>query len=132
MDVREDTDLLLNFNSLALTEKFLSQGAFLAYGSSPVEKGDKSTLAHANDTYWPVILAWVHFSEGGTQQSADAVVRCVRAADGKDGSNPKDPGEEGGGVEKGTDDGKNVGAAGNKLSRWALVVAIGMVVSLVA
>lgn len=131
MDVRADTDLLLNFNSLALTNETLSQRAFLAYGSSPVEKGDKGSLAHANDTHWPVILAWAHFSEDGRPQSAVAVVRCVRPADGKDGSNPKDPGEEGGGVEKGAGDGENVGAAVNKLSRWALVVAIGMVVSLV-
>lgn len=127
-----DTEALLNFNSLAVTEEILADGAFLEYRSSPVEKGDKGTLAHANNTYWLVVLGWACFSEDGTPQPGDAVVRCVRAADGLDGSKPKDHGDGSGGVEEGAGHGKNVSASGNELSRWALVVAIGMVLLLVA
>lgn len=74
------------FDSLAITDDILSEGPFLAYGSDPVPKGEKDALTRANNTYWPIILGWAQIAEDGTKASGDAVAMCVRAADGKNGT----------------------------------------------
>ena len=102
----------------ALTSDNIAAGEFLAYGSSPINKGNRSALDNATETIWPVVVSWGHVNQQGEMQSTNAYVSCVRASDKSNG------GSASGGT---GENGKNAGAA-ISLPGWVLPFALGIAV----
>jgi len=53
---------------------------FFAAGSVPFEdRGNRSALAEAGSTVWPVLLTWTHLGAGGQVHDSAGWLSCVTA-----------------------------------------------------